>query len=511
VNLASSSFFLQDIFQKEAVITQPFSKAVQLASQTTYPNRDYVLRFQRANARCDFSVASYRAPGADHGYFMLNLYPDLNQIDENRTNLELILLVDISGSQSGWPMQAEKEIALNMLSRLESGDKFSLLAFNTSLFYAFSNEYPVDITMDNVSTAQQFIQGLNAGGGTNLLQGIKAALAVPTSGELERIFVFLTDGFITNEEAIFEEIANHPSGPTIFTFGAGNNLNRYFLDRAAEIGNGFSTPIVQGEAIEPLVDQAWERISGPQLSDIQISFGSHTTSDLIFPLSSKLYKGSPYQVFGKYQDGGNYNVVLTALKDGQPFTLKKTIHFPLADPFSWSVEKLWAREKISRLMVEEGTTASNKEEIISISLEYQVLSPYTAFLASSAISREAGNMYALNPILGSHVDASIVLPETIDTSNLSGIEISEYATGPEFDVHDRLLNLEWGIDEPVQMIKIFDCMGNLIYSWTPSSGKDGSTRFQWDGLTPSGIIPKGIYYVRIHTDIRIINKRFFWG
>jgi len=68
---------------------------------------------------------------------------------------------------------------------------------------------------------------------------VQAALAIPKVQDLSRFFIFLTDGFITNESAIIDAIKNHQSSPTVFTFGAGNNLNRYFLDEAAKVGNGF--------------------------------------------------------------------------------------------------------------------------------------------------------------------------------------------------------------------------------------------------------------------------------
>ncbi len=95
--------------------------------------------------------------------------------------------------------------------------------------------------------------------------GVQAALSVSSPAGYRRFFVFLTDGFITNESAIIDAIKNHPSSPTIFTFGAGNNLNRYFLDEAAKVGNGVSTEITANEAVAPIVDAVWNKIESPQL------------------------------------------------------------------------------------------------------------------------------------------------------------------------------------------------------------------------------------------------------
>jgi hypothetical protein len=62
----------------------------------------------------------------------------------------------------------------------------------------------------------------------------------------------------------------------------------------------------------------------------------------------------------------------------------KTIDFTGEGSLGSAVEKLWARKRIGRLDVEEGTTNSNREAIVALSLKHQILTEYTAFLASKA-------------------------------------------------------------------------------------------------------------------------------
>ena len=205
-----------------------YTRSVMLQTAATYPNRDYVLRLKRAQTASDFSLAvSPDAKG--QGYFMLNLYPDTAVFAGKRGPMELVILVDISGSQDGWPLAREKEITLNILSRLTPDDDIDVLAFNDGVTYAFGSETPVPANAANQAIAGDFLRGLTAGGSTQLLDAVNKTLAVPTHSDKQRYYVFLTDGFITNEEAVLQAISQHPSKPTIFTFGAGDNLNRYFL------------------------------------------------------------------------------------------------------------------------------------------------------------------------------------------------------------------------------------------------------------------------------------------
>ena len=252
----------RDVITTDIIPTQPYVQAVMLTTQTTYPNKDFVLRLKRAKTAPEFSLATSKAANDPNGagYFMLNLYPDPTLLSGARPDLEVIMLVDISGSQSGWPLDREKEITLNILSRLKPTDNLNLLSFSDNVTYAFGSNIPVQANATNIAKGETFVRGLVVQGGTQLLDGVNAALAIPTQANKKRIFIFLTDGFITNETAIIQAIQEHSSSPTIFTFGAGNSLNRYFLEECAKVGNGFATPVVSGDAVGPLVDGAWKRI-----------------------------------------------------------------------------------------------------------------------------------------------------------------------------------------------------------------------------------------------------------
>ncbi|MFC1585107.1 VIT domain-containing protein [Fibrobacterota bacterium] len=484
------------------VFTLPNRKAVLLAPQSTYPNRDYVLRFKRASTMHDFSLAAYKAPDADTGHFMLNLYPDLGQPEEARPPLEVVMLVDISGSQSGWPIEQEKAIALDIFSRLGPGDRLSLLSFNTSIMYAFDSEFPVEVNAATIATASEFVNNLQAGGGTELLSAIQAALGVPQAGGIERIFIFLTDGFITNEEAIFSAISSHPSDPTIFTFGAGNNLNRYFLDRAAEIGHGFSSPIVVGEDVSAKVNLAWERITAPQLDNIQINFGTGQISDLLLPGSTRLFKGQPYLVLGKYTGGGDLKVTISAVKAGLPVTLAKTVRFSFSDPLSWSVEKIWAREKINRLLFEEYEFGTHKEtEIVAVSTRYQVLSPYTAFLASNPLFTEGAAFSTADR------SQAAVLPELFIEFDGAGAVEQKIS----YVIKKSMVTISWNAPLKIKSVQVYDIQGRLVMELAVPEHRPRTGELTWDGRLPDGsLLQPGRYILSFNIPGKTLSRMFIW-
>jgi Ca-activated chloride channel family protein len=353
----------------------------------------------------------------------------------------------------------------------------------------------VDAAAGNIETARVFIDGLSSGGGTELLSGIQAALSSPMTTEHQRIYIFLTDGFITNEEAIFQELRTHPSNPTVFTFGAGNSLNRYFLDEAAKIGNGFSTEITENELVEPKVDEAWNKIESPQLKNISISFGNLQVYDVISPVSGNLFIGLPYTVFGKYSGGGTFTVTLSGYREGEPFSLEKQITFANARNISHMLPQIWAKQRISRLSIEEGTTEANKGQIIEISKAYQVMSKYTAFLAIQP-----------QPI----GDDESIKDDIINTTSTmeDGFNLNDMLT---LSMLDGYLWVHLPPEQMLLSIRVYDINGKVLFEWTQGTTSETGSSFKWDGRRLNGALLKpGRYFIQVQTNTGTVVKMFTW-
>ncbi len=462
---------------------QAQAHAVLLKTQAAYPNTDFVLRFRRASSDQDFSLASNWHSPQLGGYFALSLYPDADTTKTTRSAIELVLLVDISGSQEGWPLRKEKEISQALLKRLAPTDRLSVLAFNNTVTYAFPSSITVDATSDNISQAGKFIDGLTSSGGTELLNAINTTLSLAQTTEHQRYYVFLTDGFITNESAIIEAIRQHPSKPTILTFGAGNNLNRAFLETSAAVGNGFATEITETESAANKADTAWSRIESPQLTQITLDFGSAAVSDVLTPVQNRLYRGLPYTVYGRYSKGGSSTVTLQAIRNGSPIRIQRDFFLADATQGDWVCAKLWARDQIGRLRLDEGTTQKNKGAIIKLSVEHQVLSEYTAFLAIKPEAVTDDNNLNKNfPATG------------LGQGHLLSLPLYSWAQ----DGAGWVLRLNPG--NALLDFRVVNLQGKSLFAWS-AKGKSPATQiFHWDGRDAMGnAFKRGQYLVMIRT------------
>ncbi|MDB9744113.1 VWA domain-containing protein, partial [Fibrobacterales bacterium] len=418
----------------------PNSALVGLVKDVTYPNKDIVVRFGPKHFKKGFSLAQYNKPGSEEGCFIASIYPDMTAQDE-RDDLELLILFDKSGSQGGWPLKKQKEAAITLINQLGDGDDFQVIVFNTSNEFVFDGM--VAANSMNKEAGVNAINNVVAGGGTELFGSIKSALAEPL-GNKKRIYAFMTDGFITNEEAILSELKSTDQELQVFTFGSGNSLNRYFLEETAKIGNGFAVAVLENESAKDYALQAWERVTGAQLDNINANFAGVTLDDVVFPYSKKLYAGQVYNVFGKYSGSKVTGVELTAELDGNPWSESYTTPTGTYG-LGWSICKIWARQKINQLVASQDLyQEENKDSIIDLSVENQVLSPYTAFIAYKTTDEQVEwNNVSISPV-----------EESISVQSSFGVSLL---------LNARELNLEWSVLGEFETLKIYNLKGEVVF------------------------------------------------
>ncbi len=91
---------------------------VELASASTIPNRDFVLRFRVAGDEIKSSFLTYTDPKSKQGYFTLMIYPPSGLAALARRPLEMVFVIDTSGSMTGRPLEQAAAAVSAALDRL---------------------------------------------------------------------------------------------------------------------------------------------------------------------------------------------------------------------------------------------------------------------------------------------------------------------------------------------------------------------------------------------------------
>lgn len=356
---------------------------VKLDETDTIPNKDLILRYQVAGDNTQTTVLTQ----ADErgGHFAIYLIPALEYHPDEIVPKDVVFLMDTSGSQQGDPLLKSQELMRRFINGLNPDDTFSIIDFaNTTQQLSAA---PLANTAKNRTAAINYINRLQANGGTYLLPGIQAVLKFPAApaGRLRSI-VLLTDGYIGNENQILAEVQRElKPGNRLYSFGVGSSVNRLLLNRIAELGRGTSQVIRHDEATEEVAEKFFRQINNPVLTNIQINWEGTGEAPLIYPaIAPDLFAEQPLVLFGRKQDSiaGNLNIKGIAAA-GKNY--EKTFNLSFAETGNPAIAQLWGRARIKDLTKEmlDYETKGKVEEVTQTALTYQLLSQYTAFVAVS--------------------------------------------------------------------------------------------------------------------------------
>jgi len=364
-------------------------RTVKLSSLDSIPNKDFVLRYKVAGKTVKSALVTHRDERG--GFFTLMLYPPENLSYLKRAPMEMIFVLDCSGSMSGKPIAKAKQAITRALKKLQPGDTFQIIRFSNNA--SKLGPSPVPVTPENIRKGLAYVESLEGSGGTMMIEGIKAALDFAHDPQRFRLVSFMTDGYIGNESEILAAINQRLGDSRIFSFGVGSSVNRYLLDRMAKLGKGAVAYIGMDDSAGQIVDEFYDRISHPALADVTIDWGDMQVTDMYPSRIPDLFVGRPVILTGKFK-GASSTTIHVKGKVGD-----MTQDIPIAADLEDSaathagIACVWARKKIETLG-SQATYDTNPDlpgEIKQVALEYGLMSAYTAFIAVDSSRKTAGD------------------------------------------------------------------------------------------------------------------------
>lgn len=354
------------------------------------------------------SLFAYPDPKLGGGYFLLLAGSPAKDAGGEDIKREVILVLDRSGSMNGEKLEQVREAARQIVAGLEEGETFNILAYNEAV-QAFSKE-PVPKNSANEKKARQFIDGIRASGGTNIHDALVEALRQKPSGDRLPLILFLTDGIPTigqTSELAIREIAikGNPHRRRVFTFGVGVDVNTPLLERIAWVTRATATFILPKEDVEVKVAQVFKKLQGPTLASPSLTVIDAAgktvprVQDLMPSQIPDLFDGDQLVVLGVYKGEKPLRFVLTGNHRGKERTFQFSFELTGATTRNAFVPRLWASRRIGYLedgIRDLGATRTGTapltsttdprlkelvDEVVRLSMEFGILSEYTAFLA----------------------------------------------------------------------------------------------------------------------------------
>ena len=102
------------------------------------------------------------------------LAPPARVVPEEVRPRELVFILDTSGSMSWFPIEKSKAVVQKAIDAMRPNDTFNVITFagRTQVLWP----EPRTASEENRTAAQRFIDGLEGGGGTEMMAAIEAAL-----------------------------------------------------------------------------------------------------------------------------------------------------------------------------------------------------------------------------------------------------------------------------------------------------------------------------------------------
>ncbi|MCA1990977.1 MAG: VWA domain-containing protein, partial [Coleofasciculus sp. S288] len=267
----------------------------------------------------------------------------------------LCLILDHSGSMDGRPLETVKNAAIQLIEKLNPGDRISVVAFDHRAKVIVKNQM-----IDDLDTVKKPIQRLSADGGTAIDEGLKLGIEEVAKGKQDTVsqIFLLTDG--ENEHGDnrrclkLAELATDYK-ITLNTLGFGANWNQDILEQIADVGGGTLSYIERSEQAVEEFSRLFNRVQSVGL----------TNAYLLFDLMPKIRLAELKPVAQVAPD----TIELPVQKEGERFVVR--LGDLMTDAERVILANLYinqlspGRQTIANLQVRYDDPASGKEGLLS--------------------------------------------------------------------------------------------------------------------------------------------------
>jgi Ca-activated chloride channel family protein len=297
-----------------------------------------------------------------------------------RVAKDVTIVLDESGSM-GEALDHGKVAAGQIVRRLAATDRVNVILFDHRIEPLF--DAPQPLTADVRKDAIAFLDRAGHGGGTDIASALDAALERQLHDSRPKTILLITDGKSDRHEAA-AVVAADERDIRLFTVGIGPDTDRASLTRLADSKRGKFTAIDDARSIPTALARIYDRIEAPAFVGLELETKGGTLGRIYPETLPDLSAGDELVIRARVRGKGPLEVTLkgrTATGKGE---IVQKIEIPASTERDW-VGAMWARARIDDLLVrlafDNDSSPERIEEIVRLGMAYDIVTPYTAFLA----------------------------------------------------------------------------------------------------------------------------------
>ncbi len=345
----------------------------------------FKLYYSTSSSLLGMSMFQFKEKSED-GFFIADISPGFIEADKV-VSKDVTFIMDISGSMRGDKIIQARNTLTKCVEELNDGDKFEIITFGTEAYQLFGKRTIVDET--SRKKAYAFIDKIEALGGTNMDGAFSLAFQEKADPQRPSNILFITDGKPTigewDETKLMKKISDgNAKNHRIFAFGIGGDLNFRLIDKIAADGRGLRTYLAEDEDISKSVSTFFAKISAPVLSDVKVYFADAPNEYQVFPKNCQdIFYGRSLTVSGRFRDAGTTKLIVEGKLNGVVQKFEYDVQWKDDVTENEFVPSIWAARRVGDLLDQIRLVGENeelKDEIVTLSRRYGIITPYTSYL-----------------------------------------------------------------------------------------------------------------------------------
>ena len=321
---------------------------------------------------------------------MLSYFPELKDEDFS-SNHEFVIIVDRSASMGLTKMNQARETLMLILKGLPQGCYFNVVSFG-SRFEALFPDGSQAYNEANLARACQLQSTMEADfGGTEILEPLQYVYRIPPMATHSRQIMLLTDGEVSNTQAVISLVKENAHNARMFSFGIGSGASTALVKGVARAGRGKAEFISDNDHMQTKVMKCLQSALQATVTGLSLQFTDSSQQPVVLPTElPPLFSGDKLVVYALVSDVEKLSMKLTG-KVGErhvEFTIPGSLYTVSEDfRFHRLATKAQVKELEASARVDE-----NKEKIVLLSRAVNIVSKFTSFVAVDGIEGKKQNM-----------------------------------------------------------------------------------------------------------------------
>jgi len=301
-----------------------------------------------------------------------------------------IFIIDQSGSMHGEKMTILKQTLILFLKSLPFGSYFQIIGFGTS--FTKYNQTPVLYNQKNMEDFLNFIPKLDSDMKlTYMYSPLKEVFSQKKMINLPTNIILITDGKVFDSDDCINLIKENNDYGRVHCIGIGDNYNKYFIETAAEVGKGLKFFITNYENLFNDFFKILNIYSQKYLQNLDIKILNYKEY-----FDTKIYNSYLNNYFIEQNDIISYGFICPgksfSLDKKEGIKIKINVNNEIKEFKDFEIkemESLNNGDELGKIIIGSLINNNNslnkkmtENEIIKLSIKYEVLSKFTCFFGS---------------------------------------------------------------------------------------------------------------------------------